>query len=160
MKPSAVVMIRWYSFYESAVGTFKLWRHLLMFIDHPATDGEKAKELLVLHGDNENWQSLYVKLKFLIELLLPIHGIQKLLESGEPLLHKMSHIVAVNLQSEMTRYSDDFTLSAEVTSVINILPVAQAQAHLVVVFLINGKQHANAIFQKQSVILMVCGNRN
>ena len=102
MKPSAVVMIQWYSFYESAVGTFKLWHHLLMFIDHPATDEEKAKELLVTMRTTCNRACMF-GLNF-SELLLPIHGIQRLLESGKLLLHRMSHIVAVNLQSEMTRY--------------------------------------------------------
>ena len=126
-KPSAVVMIRWYSVYESSLTTLKLWRYLLMFIDHAATDGEKAKNLHTLLGDKENRQSLYVKLVFLVELLRPIHGIQKLLESGEPLLHRMHHIVSINLQSEITKYSDEFTLSDDVSSVINMLPVTQAE---------------------------------
>lgn len=54
-----------------------------------------------------------------MEALQPIHSIQKLLESGEPLLHRMSHIVGVNLQSEITKYSDSFTLGSEITSVMN-----------------------------------------
>ena len=40
----------------------------------------------------------------------------------------MYHIVAINLQSEMIKYSDHFTLFDEVASVINMLPVAQAEA--------------------------------
>ena len=51
-KPSAVVKIRWYSFFESAQGTLKLWRYLLIFIDHPDSVGEKVT------GNNENTQSL------------------------------------------------------------------------------------------------------
>ena len=98
-KPSAVVAIRWYSFYESALTTLKLWRYLMMFLDSPVTNGEKVNDLCTLLGDNEVRQKLYVKLVFVIEILRPIHGIQKLLESGEPLLHKMYHIVASNLQS-------------------------------------------------------------
>lgn len=122
-------MIRWYSFYESSLTTLKLWRYLLMFIDHEATGGEKAKHLRILLGDNENRQSLYVKLVFFVELLRPIHGFQKLLESGEPLLHKMYNIVLINLQSEITKYSDEFTLSDDVSSVINMLPITQAENH-------------------------------
>ena len=47
-------------FFESAQGTLKLWRDLMIFIDHPITAGEKVlfiklKELL---GSNANRQSL------------------------------------------------------------------------------------------------------
>ena len=38
-KLSVVVMIRWYSFFESSLTTLKLWWYLLMFLDHPGTDG-------------------------------------------------------------------------------------------------------------------------
>ena len=126
-KPSAVVMIQWYSFFESSLTTLKLWQYLIMFLDHPRTDGEKVKDLLTLLGDNKTRQSLYVKLVFVVELLQPIHGLQELLESGEPLIHKMHHIVAIKLQSKTVKYSDDFTLFEAVSSVINMLPVPQAQ---------------------------------
>lgn len=125
-KPSAVVPIRWYSFFESAQGTLKLWRYLMIFIDHPDTAGEKVTKLKDLLGSNANRQSLYVKLIFVIELLKPIHAIQIILESGEPLLHRMSHIVSINLQMEMTKYTGPYTLFDEVSAVMNILPVAQA----------------------------------
>lgn len=127
MKPSAVVMMHWYSFFESSLATFKLWHYLLRFLDHRDTEGEKARDLLALLSNNEDRQSLYVKLLFIIDVLRPVHEIQKLLESGEPLLHRMYHIVDVNLQSEMTKYSGDFILSDEVTSVITILPLNQAE---------------------------------
>ena len=71
---------------------------MAMFLDHPRTDGEKVKDLRTLLGDNKTRQSLYVKLVFAVELLQPIHGLQELLESGEPLIHKMHHIVAIKLQ--------------------------------------------------------------
>lgn len=128
VKPSVVVKIRWYSFYESALCTLKLWRYLMIFIDHSDTKGEKVTKLLQLLGNNENRQNLYVKLIFVIEVLKPIHSIQKHLESDEPLLHQMNHIVSIDLQTEMTKYIDDFTLFHEVTSVINILPLAQAES--------------------------------
>ena len=67
-----------------------------------------------------------VKLIFVIELLKSIHALQKVLESGEPLLHKMCHIVSINLQMEMTKYTGPYTLIDEVSAVINILPVVQA----------------------------------
>ena len=100
-KPSAVVKIRWYSFFDSAQGTLKLWRYLI-FIDRPDSEGEKVTKLKEILGNNENRQSLYVKLIFVIEQLKPIHSIQKILESNESLLHQMSHIVSMNLQMEMT----------------------------------------------------------
>ena len=124
-KPSAVVNIRWYSFFELAQGTLKLWRYLLIFIDHPDSVGEKVTKLKELLGNNENRQSLYVKLIFVLELLKPINSIQKILESNEPLLHQMSHIVLMNLQMEMTKYTNSFTLPDEVTAALGILPVAQ-----------------------------------
>ena len=128
-KPSAVVLNRWYSFYDSALVTRKLWQFFMIFIDHPHTQGEKAKELLELLGNNESRQILYVKLVFITEVLQPIHSIQKLLESGEPLIHRMNHIVGTNLQSEITKYSDlnSFTLGSEITSVLNMLPATQVQ---------------------------------
>ena len=125
-KPSAVVPIRWYSFFESAQGTLKLWHYLMIFTDHPNTAGENVTKLKELLGSNANRQSLYVKLIFAKELLKPIRALQKVLESGEPLLHRMSHIVSINLQMEMTKYTGPYTLFDEVSAVMNILPVAQA----------------------------------
>ena len=58
-----------------------------------------------------------------LRLLKPIHALQKVLESGEPLLHRMSHIVSINLQMEITKYTGPYTLFG---AVMNILPVAQA----------------------------------
>lgn len=69
-----------------------------------------------------------VKLVFLVGALQPIHSPQKLLESGGSLIHRMSHIVTTNLQTEMTRFLEDFTLGDEVTSVLNMLPAVEAQA--------------------------------
>ena len=69
-KPSAVVNICWYSFFESAQGTLKLWRYLLIFNDHPDSVGEKVTKFKELLGNNENRQSLYVKLIFVTELFL------------------------------------------------------------------------------------------
>ena len=92
-----------------------MWHYLLRFLDHRDTEGEKARDLLALLSNNEDRQSLYVKLLFIIDVLRPVHEIQKLLESGEPLLHRMNHIVDVNL------------LLDEVTSVITILPLNQAE---------------------------------
>ena len=109
-KPSAVVNICWYSFFESAQGTLKLWQYLLILLTNPDSVGEKVTKLKELLGNNENRQSLYVKLIFVIELLKPINSIQKILESNEPLLHQMSHIVLMNLQMEMTKYTNSFTL--------------------------------------------------
>lgn len=53
-----MVKIRWYSFFESAQGTLKLWRYLLIFIDHPDSVGEKVTKLKEFLGNNENRQSL------------------------------------------------------------------------------------------------------
>ena len=75
MKPSAVVMMHWYSFFESSLATFKLWHYLLRFLDHRDTEGEKARDLLALLSNNENRQSLYVKLLFIIDVLRPVHEI-------------------------------------------------------------------------------------
>ena len=76
-KPSAVVMVRWYSFYESALSTLKLWQYFLIFLDHPETKGEKVKELLKLCGDNKNHHNMCVKLVILVGALQPIHNPQK-----------------------------------------------------------------------------------
>ena len=47
-KPSAVVPTRWFSFYQSATTTQRLWQHLLAFIDSPLSHGEKMNELQAL----------------------------------------------------------------------------------------------------------------
>ena len=57
----------------------------------------------------------------MLEVLKPIHQIQKELESDEPLLHRMHHIVAVNLQVEFSKYSGPFTMGFETTAVLNML---------------------------------------
>ena len=44
-KPSAVVPTRWFSFYQSATTSQRLWQHLLAFIDSPLSRGEKMNEL-------------------------------------------------------------------------------------------------------------------
>ena len=65
-KPPAVVPNRWYSFYESALVTNSLWRHLLMFIDSPASQkSEKMEGIAELLGNTQTHQLLYAKLTFL-----------------------------------------------------------------------------------------------
>ena len=121
-KPPAVVQTRWYSFYESAVKTKFLWRFLLLFIDSPSSkDSEKVNSLAELLGTTTNRQHLYTKLTFLLEVLKPIHQIQKQLESNEPFLHRMYHTVAVNLQVEISKYGGAFTMGAETTALLNML---------------------------------------
>ena len=97
-----------------------------MLVD--AARGEKVIDLAHLFGDDKYRQLLYAKLVLLLETLQPIHGIQKQLESGEPLLHRMFHMVSVNLQTEISRYSTPFTLGNETTTVLNMLTSREAPA--------------------------------
>ena len=78
---------------DSASVTRNLWQ---MLID--AAHGEKVTALARLLGDDKSRQLFHAKLVF------PIHGIQKQLESGEPLLHQMFHMVSINLQTEISRF--------------------------------------------------------
>ena len=120
-KPPAVVPTRWYSFYECAIAIKCLWRYLLLFVDLPASQAsEKVKTLCELLGDTRNRQLLYAKLIFLLEVLNPIHQIQKEFESTKPLLHRMYHLVCVNLQSEISKYGGEFSLGIETTTVLNM----------------------------------------
>lgn len=121
-KPPAIVPTRWYSMYECAKVTKSLWRHLLMFIDLPTSrESDKVQAIAELLSDSQHRQLLYAKLTFLLEVLHPIHQIQKQLESQEPLLHRMYHLVCVNLQAKISQYSGQFTLGEETNTVLNML---------------------------------------
>ena len=82
---------------------------------------KKVKTIGELLGDTRNRQLLYAKLTFLLEVLNPIHQIQKELESTEPLLHQMYHLVCINLENEITKYGGAFSLGIETTTVLNML---------------------------------------
>ena len=64
-KPFAVVPTRFFSFFEFATTTRKLWQHLLAFIDSPVSHGEKKNELQALLGDDKH---LFIKFMFLLRL--------------------------------------------------------------------------------------------
>lgn len=77
-KPLAVIPTCWYSFYESALVTKSLWQHLLMFTDSPASqESGKVQGIDELLGNTQTHQLLYAKLTFFLEVLRPIHQIQK-----------------------------------------------------------------------------------
>ena len=127
-KPPAVVPTSWFSFYDSATVTRTRWQHLLSFLDSPNCYGEKVSDLRTLLGDDKNRQFLFIKLVFLIENLSPLHGIQKRLESAEPLLHCMYHMVNVQLQTEMaSKFCEDISLGAETTTLLSILSASDAR---------------------------------
>ena len=87
-----------------------------MLID--AARGEKVTALAHLLGDDKSHQLFHAKLVF------PIH-VQKQLESGEPLLHQMFHMVSINLQTEISRFS---TPGTELITVLNMLTATEASA--------------------------------
>ena len=72
-----------------------------------------------LLGDDKSRQLFHAKLVF------PIHVIQKQLKSGEPLLHQMFHMVSINLQTEISRFS---TPGTELITVLNMLTATEASA--------------------------------
>ena len=98
---------------DSASVTRNLWQ---MLID--AARGEKVTALARLLGDDKSRQLFHAKLVF------PIH-VQKQLESGEPLLHQMFHMVSINLQTEISRFS---TPGTELITVLNMLTATEASA--------------------------------
>jgi hypothetical protein len=127
-KPPAVVPTRWFSFYHSATITRRMWQHLLTFIDSPQCQGENANALKTLLGDDKHRQFLLIKLVFLLENLGPVHEIQKELESGDPMLHRMYHKVNVQLQTEIaTKASEDISLGTETTTLLSVLSASDAR---------------------------------
>ena len=99
---------------DSASVTRNLWQ---MLID--AARGEKVTALARLLGDDKSCQLFHAKLVF------PIHGIQKQLKSGESLLQQMFHMVSINLQTEISRFS---TPGTELITVLNVLTATEASA--------------------------------
>ena len=153
-KPPSVVQTRWYSFYESAVKTKFLWRFLLLFIDSPSSkDSEKVNSLAELLGTTTNRQNLYTKLTFLLEVLKPIHAIQKQLESNDT--------VAVNLQMEISKYGGAFTMGAETAAVLNMLSERDGLAvksdllQFGKLSLINGKTKLRGIYKMMRCRIIV-----
>ena len=85
-------------------------------------------ELQALLGDDKHRQILFIKLVFLLESLSQIHGIQKRLESAEPMLHCMYHMVNVQLQTEMaSKSSEDITLGTETSTLLSMLSASEAR---------------------------------
>ena len=97
-------------------------------LDSPLSHGEKMNELQALLGDDKQRQILFIKLVFLLESLSQIHGIQKRLESTEPMLHCMYHMVNVLLQTEMaSKSTEDVSLGTETSTLLSMLSASEAR---------------------------------
>ena len=104
--------------FQSATTTRRLWQHLLAFIDNPPSHGEKKNALL---GDNKHRQILFIKLVFLLESLSQIHGIQKHLESAEPMLHCMYRL------KWDPSCMKTFSLGTETSTLLSMLSASEAR---------------------------------
>ena len=107
--------------FQSATTTRRLWQHLLAFIDSPPSHGEKKNEMQALLGDNKHRQILFIKPVFLLESLSQIHGIQKHLESAEPMLHCMYRL------KWHPSCMKTFSLGTETSTLLSMLSASEAR---------------------------------
>jgi hypothetical protein len=104
---------RLFSFYESACVIRDLWSYLMEFIDKKELNSSKVLKIREILGDSQKRNELFIKLNFIIDFMTPIHVLQKELEKGEPLIHKMYEIcnVRVGITSKERKHKSEYKMS-------------------------------------------------
>lgn len=127
--PPTVVPTRWFSWYESALVVLEMWPQLLSLVYHCQIGSAKARKQAERLGDQSKRQRLYVLLKFVVSVLQQIHSIQKVVEGDGALIHKIDHLLNVQLAavvSSVPQTSSD--LPQDVSSLLCMLTLPASVA--------------------------------
>lgn len=119
--PPTVVPTRWFSWYESAEVVLQMWPQLLALVDH-SNSGAKARKQAERLGNHVNRQHLFFLLKFVVSLLQQVHSIQKVVEGEGVLIHRIDHLLSVQLPAIFTSIPNTAAdLSSELQSLLCML---------------------------------------
>lgn len=107
IRPSKIILIRWFSFYEGVQKVIRMWQAIKVFLDKAkrnqgAINNKKLNDILFVYSLTDS-VNIYAYLLYIEERLKPIQQLQRQLETNKPFTHQMHSLINEQIEAEVRK---------------------------------------------------------